>query len=82
MPSKPRSAACLWIADAVSTIADLPFVAQTDAPHAPEHALEVELPFLQALLPSFAAGAAVGRRCGSAGQLPTCCGGCGAGRKR
>ena len=40
--------------DAVSTIADLPFVAQTDAPHAPEHALEVELPFLQALLPSFA----------------------------
>ena len=24
------------------------------APHAPEHALEVELPFLQALLPSFA----------------------------
>ena len=38
----------------VSTIADLPFVVQTDAPHAPEHALEVELPFLQTLLPSFA----------------------------
>ena len=40
--------------DAVSGIADLPFVVQADAPHAPEHALEVELPFLQALLPSFA----------------------------
>ena len=26
-----------------------------DAPHAPEHALEVELPFLQALLPRFTA---------------------------
>jgi MEMO1 family protein len=40
--------------DAVSAIADLPDVVQADAPHAPEHALEVELPFLQALLPSFA----------------------------
>ncbi len=40
--------------DAVSAIADLPFVVQADAPHAPEHALEVELPFLQALLASFA----------------------------
>jgi hypothetical protein len=39
---------------AISAIADLPFVVQADGPHAPEHALEVELPFLQALLPSFA----------------------------
>jgi predicted class III extradiol MEMO1 family dioxygenase len=28
-------------------------VVRSDAPHAPEHALEVELPFLQMLLPSF-----------------------------
>jgi AmmeMemoRadiSam system protein B len=40
--------------DALSAIADLPFVIATDAPHAPEHSLEVELPFLQALLPKFA----------------------------
>jgi AmmeMemoRadiSam system protein B len=40
--------------DAMSAIADLPFVTQADAPHAPEHALEVELPFLQALLGPFA----------------------------
>jgi MEMO1 family protein len=40
--------------DAVSAIADLPFVVETDAAHAPEHALEVELPFLQTLLGSFA----------------------------
>src|SRR5262247_347556 len=39
--------------DALSAIADLPFVVAADAPHAPEHSLEVELPFLQALLPSF-----------------------------
>src|SRR5262249_19238378 len=39
---------------ALSAIADLPFVIATDAPHAPEHSLEVELPFLQALLPNFA----------------------------
>jgi MEMO1 family protein len=40
--------------EALSAIADLPFVVTADAPHAPEHALEVELPFLQALLGSFA----------------------------
>jgi MEMO1 family protein len=40
--------------DALSAIADLPFVIAADAPHAPEHSLEVELPFLQALLPNFA----------------------------
>jgi len=39
--------------DALSTIADLQFVTRADAPHAPEHALEVELPFLQTLLASF-----------------------------
>ena len=39
--------------DAVSEIADLPFVLPSDAAHAPEHALEVELPFLQIVLPSF-----------------------------
>jgi AmmeMemoRadiSam system protein B len=40
--------------EALSAITDLPFVVTADAPHAPEHALEVELPFLQALLGSFA----------------------------
>ena len=38
---------------AIATLADLPFVVAADAPHAPEHALEVELPFLQAVLGSF-----------------------------
>jgi|ERR1700730_15934257 SAM domain (Sterile alpha motif)/Memo-like protein len=32
--------------EALRKIADLPFVIRADAPHAPEHALEVELPFL------------------------------------
>jgi AmmeMemoRadiSam system protein B len=40
--------------DALSAIADLPFVVEADAAHAPEHALEVELPFLQSLLGAFA----------------------------
>src|SRR3954451_15582412 len=39
--------------DALSAIAGLPGVQAADGPHAPEHALEVELPFLQALLPRF-----------------------------
>lgn len=38
---------------AIDEIADLPCVARSDAPHAPEHALEVELPFLQTILPTF-----------------------------
>jgi AmmeMemoRadiSam system protein B len=40
--------------EALAAVADLSFVVRADAPHAPEHALEVELPFLQALLGSFA----------------------------
>jgi MEMO1 family protein len=32
-------------ASALAKIVDLPFVLRNDAPHAPEHALEVELPF-------------------------------------
>src|SRR5215470_8344009 len=40
---------------ALSKVSDLPFVVRIDAPHAPEHALEVELPFLQTLLASFRA---------------------------
>ena len=39
--------------DALSKITVLPFVSRNDAAHAPEHALEVELPFLQIVLPSF-----------------------------
>jgi AmmeMemoRadiSam system protein B len=38
---------------ALDTVADLKFVIRADAPHAPEHALEVELPFLQTLLAYF-----------------------------
>jgi MEMO1 family protein len=37
----------------LNEITDLPFVSRNDAAHAPEHALEVELPFLQIVLPSF-----------------------------
>jgi AmmeMemoRadiSam system protein B len=36
--------------EALSAVADLQFVIRSDAPHAPEHALEVELPFLRTLL--------------------------------
>jgi MEMO1 family protein len=39
--------------DALAVIGDLPFVARSDKPHAPEHALEVELPFLEMVLGSF-----------------------------
>jgi AmmeMemoRadiSam system protein B len=39
---------------ALAAIADLAVVAPADAAHAPEHALEVELPFLQAVLGRFA----------------------------
>jgi AmmeMemoRadiSam system protein B len=39
--------------EALSAISDLQFVVRADAPHVPEHALEVELPFLQTLLASF-----------------------------
>ena len=39
--------------DALTALADLPFVVQSDAAHTPEHALEVEMPFLQILLSSF-----------------------------
>jgi MEMO1 family protein len=40
--------------DAIETIRALPQVRVADAPHEPEHALEVELPFLQAILADFA----------------------------
>jgi AmmeMemoRadiSam system protein B len=36
--------------EACSELGRVKFVTQTDAPHAPEHALEVELPFLQTIL--------------------------------
>lgn len=39
--------------EALRKIAELPFFIRADAPHAPEHALEVELPFLQTLLGRF-----------------------------
>ncbi len=39
--------------DALNEITGLPFVSFNDVAHAPEHALEVELPFLQIALPSF-----------------------------
>jgi len=40
--------------DALARLDDLPFVVAANRPHAPEHALEVELPFLQTVLGSFA----------------------------
>ena len=40
--------------DAIEALRDLPQVKLADAPHEPEHALEVELPFLQAVLGDFA----------------------------
>ena len=40
--------------DALAAIAELPFVRVNDVAHAPEHALEVELPFLQMTLGAFA----------------------------
>jgi MEMO1 family protein len=40
-------------ASALKTITGMPVVIQNDDAHAPEHALEVELPFLQILLDSF-----------------------------
>jgi AmmeMemoRadiSam system protein B len=39
--------------EALVAIGDLPSVTQSDAAHAPEHALEVEVPFLQTLLNGF-----------------------------
>jgi AmmeMemoRadiSam system protein B len=39
--------------DALSGLAALPFVMRSDRPHAPEHAIEVELPFLQHVLSTF-----------------------------
>ena len=40
--------------EAIDRIRELPQVAEADLPHQPEHALEVELPFLQATLGEFA----------------------------
>jgi len=39
--------------EACSQIGGFEFVTQTDAPHEPEHSLEVELPFLQSVLSFF-----------------------------
>lgn len=39
--------------EAATMLADVAPVVRADAPHAPEHALEVELPFLQSVLRSF-----------------------------
>jgi hypothetical protein len=41
--------------EALSALADLRSVAPADEPHAPEHALEVEMPFLELRLGAFAA---------------------------
>ena len=63
--------------DALTALADVSCVVAADAPHAPEHALEVELPFLQTLLGAF-------RWCRSWSAMPTrgtwprCWSGCGA----
>ena len=41
--------------EVLAAISGLPAIEFTDEPHAPEHALEVELPFLQLLLPRLTA---------------------------
>ena len=41
-------------AEAIASACELPQVELADAPHQPEHALEVELPFLQAIVGAFA----------------------------
>jgi MEMO1 family protein len=41
--------------EVLAAVSELPSIAFSDEPHAPEHALEVELPFLQVLLPHFTA---------------------------
>ena len=51
MPSGRRSATSCSTAQPST---DLPSVERADAPHAPDHALEVELPFLQTRLGDFA----------------------------
>lgn len=38
---------------AIEALSDLPFVVRSDLPHAPEHSLEVQLPFLQEVLGEF-----------------------------
>jgi AmmeMemoRadiSam system protein B len=40
--------------EAIAAVADLPFVVESEAAHAQEHSLEVQLPFLQAVLGDFA----------------------------
>jgi MEMO1 family protein len=52
--------------DATGAIADLPQVQVADGPHHPEHALEVEIPFLQTVLGD-SARALGGRRCDAGG---------------
>jgi AmmeMemoRadiSam system protein B len=39
--------------DALSGVSALPFAVRADEPHEPEHAIEVELPFLQLVLQTF-----------------------------
>jgi AmmeMemoRadiSam system protein B len=39
--------------EALAALADLPFVGESDAVHAEEHSLEVQLPFLQTVLDDF-----------------------------
>jgi hypothetical protein len=39
--------------EAIGALADLPYVGESDAAHAQEHSLEVQLPFLQSLLYGF-----------------------------
>jgi AmmeMemoRadiSam system protein B len=39
--------------DALSNLSALPFVVRADKPHEPEHAIEVELPFLQVVVQRF-----------------------------
>ena len=63
-----------------TALGGLPQVKLADAPHEPEHALEVELPFLQAVLADFALVPLWSARRQPA-RLPKYWTGCGAGRR-
>ncbi len=63
-------------AGALAALQALPQVMADDGPHAREHALEVELPFLQSLLGAFALVPLL------VGEARACCARSGAGRRR
>ena len=68
--------------DALAGLRDLHQVVWTDVPHAQEHSLEVQLPFLQSVLRRLHAGAAGGGPGQPGRGVPRCSSGFGAATKR